>query len=156
MPSKGSHFRAGQAATLASIYHHKLTDPDYGSILEDLQSEDLSLWEAASLYEAKRERDKAVKVPAELVREMAETASRAYTAWVKARAMIENFLLIQWKAGALAGATPEQAFYVKVGLGETMTALDVLEGRMIFEIGMAVVRPAEFIILNFCQVMPES
>ena len=76
--------------------------------------------------------------------------------WVKVRAMIENFLILQWRAGALAGAKPEQAFYVKVGLNETMTALDILEGRMIIEIGMAVVRPAEFIILKFSHKMQES
>jgi uncharacterized protein len=76
--------------------------------------------------------------------------------WVKVRAMIENFLILQWRAGALAGAKPEQAFYVKVGLNETMTALDILEGRMIVEIGMAVVRPAEFIILRFSHKMQES
>ncbi len=76
--------------------------------------------------------------------------------WVKVRAMIENFLLLQWRAGALAGAKPEHAFYVRVGLGETMTALDILEGRMNVEIGMAVVRPAEFIILKFSHKMQES
>lgn len=76
--------------------------------------------------------------------------------WVRVRAMIENFLTLQWRAGALAGAKPEQAFYVKVGLGQTMSALDILEGRMIIEIGMAVVRPAEFIILRFSHLMQES
>ncbi len=76
--------------------------------------------------------------------------------WTKVRAMIENFLILQWRAGALQGAKPEQAFFVKVGLNETMTALDILEGRMIVEIGMAVVRPAEFIILKFSHKMAES
>lgn len=76
--------------------------------------------------------------------------------WVKVKAMIENFLTVQWRAGALAGAKPEQAFFVKVGLGETMTPLDILEGRMIVEIGMAVVRPAEFIILKFSHKMQEA
>lgn len=76
--------------------------------------------------------------------------------WVKVKAMIENFLTLQWRAGALAGATPEDAFFVKVGLGETMTSLDILEGRMIVEIGMAAVRPAEFIILKFSHKMQES
>jgi hypothetical protein len=76
--------------------------------------------------------------------------------WVKMRAMVENFLLLQWRAGALQGIKPEHAFYVKVGLGQTMTALDILEGRMIVEIGMAVVRPAEFIILKFSHKRPES
>lgn len=76
--------------------------------------------------------------------------------WVKVRAMIENFLMFQWKAGALAGAKPEHAFYVRIGLGQTMSALDILEGKMIIEIGMAVVRPAEFIILNFSQKMMKA
>lgn len=76
--------------------------------------------------------------------------------WVKVRAMIENFLTLQWRAGALSGAKPEQAFFVRVGLGETMTAQDILEGRMNIEIGMAVVRPAEFIILKFSHKMQEA
>lgn len=76
--------------------------------------------------------------------------------WIKVRSMIENFLILQWRNGALAGAKPEQAFFVKVGLGETMSALDILEGRMIVEIGMAVVRPAEFIILKFSHMLQQS
>lgn len=76
--------------------------------------------------------------------------------WVKVRAMIENFLVVQWRSGALAGAKPEDAFYVRVGLGTTMTAQDILEGRMIVEIGMAVVRPAEFIVLRFSHKMQEA
>lgn len=76
--------------------------------------------------------------------------------WVKVQAMVENFLTTQWRAGALQGVKPEHAFYVAVGLGRTMTALDILEGRMIVEIGLAVVRPAEFIILRFSHKMAES
>lgn len=76
--------------------------------------------------------------------------------WVKVQSMIENFLTTQWRAGALQGAKPEDAFYVAVGLGKTMTALDILEGRMIVEVGMAAVRPAEFIILRFSHKMPVS
>lgn len=76
--------------------------------------------------------------------------------WIRVRAMIENFLILQWRAGALAGAKPEQAFYVRIGLGQTMSAMDILDGKMIIEIGMAVVRPAEFIILRFSHKMQES
>ncbi len=76
--------------------------------------------------------------------------------WVKVRAMIENFLTLQWRAGALAGAKPKEAFYVRVGLGETMTAEDILNGVMNIEIGMAAVRPAEFIVLKFSHKMQES
>ncbi|TNF43890.1 MAG: phage tail sheath family protein [Bacteroidetes bacterium] len=76
--------------------------------------------------------------------------------WLRTKTMIENFLTSLWRDGALAGAKPEQAFFVKVGLGETMTALDILEGRMNIEIGLAAVRPAEFIILKFSHKLQES
>lgn len=76
--------------------------------------------------------------------------------WVKVQAMVENYLFQKWKDGALAGVKPEQAFYVKVGLGTTMTAVDILEGRMNIEIGMAVARPAEFIIFTYIQLMQQS
>lgn len=76
--------------------------------------------------------------------------------WTKVKSMIDNYLIQKWREGALAGATPDQAFYVKIGLGQTMTAQDILEGRLIVEIGMAVVRPAEFIILRFSHKMQEA
>lgn len=76
--------------------------------------------------------------------------------WVRVQGMIENYLTMKWREGALAGAKPDQAFYVRVGLPATMTSLDVLEGRMIVEIGMAVARPAEFIVLRFTQLMQQS
>lgn len=76
--------------------------------------------------------------------------------WTKIQGMIENYLVTLWRAGALQGAKPEHAFYVSVGLGKTMTALDILEGRLYVEIGMAVVRPAEFIVLRFSHMMAQS
>ena len=76
--------------------------------------------------------------------------------WVRVQGMLENFLIVLWRQGALQGAKPEHAFYVAVGLGKTMTSLDILEGRMIVEIGMAAVRPAEFIILRFSHMLAQS
>jgi phage tail sheath protein FI len=76
--------------------------------------------------------------------------------WVKIKAMLENYLTLLWRQGALAGAKPEHAFFVKVGLGQTMTAVDILDGKLIVEIGMAAVRPAEFIILRFMHKLQES
>lgn len=76
--------------------------------------------------------------------------------WVKVRSMIENFLTLQWRDGALVGAKPEDAFYVNVGLNQTMSAGDIFNGTMIVEIGMAAVRPAEFIVLRFSHKMQES
>lgn len=76
--------------------------------------------------------------------------------WLRVKTMIENFLNGLWKDGALAGATPRDAFFVKCGLNETMTADDILNGKLIVEIGMAAVRPAEFIILKFSHKLQES
>jgi phage tail sheath protein FI len=70
--------------------------------------------------------------------------------------MIENFLATQWRQGALMGSKQSDAFKVSVGLGTTMTGLDVLEGRMIVVVALCPVRPAEFIILRFVQTMPAS
>jgi len=75
---------------------------------------------------------------------------------IRVKAMIENYLNNLWKAGAMAGASSDQAYFVNVGLGTTMSAVDILEGRMNIEIGMAVVRPAEFIVLKFSHKLQES
>ncbi len=76
--------------------------------------------------------------------------------WVRLQAMIENFLTVQWSNGALQGTKPEHAFYVAVGLNKTMTDQDIADEKMIVEIGMAVVRPAEFVILRFTHAMQTS
>jgi phage tail sheath protein FI len=69
--------------------------------------------------------------------------------WLKVRGIIEAYLFQKWRQGALTGRKPEDAFYVRCGLGETMSAQDIVEGRMIVEIGMAMVRPAEFVVCKF-------
>ncbi|SHE79626.1 phage tail sheath family protein [Chryseobacterium takakiae] len=76
--------------------------------------------------------------------------------WIRVQTMIENFLNQQWQDGALAGSKPEEAYYVSVGLNKTMSAQDILEGRMNIEIGMAAVRPAEFIVLRFSHKLQEA
>jgi uncharacterized protein len=78
------------------------------------------------------------------------------TTWLKVRAMIESYLYGLWQQGALAGPTPEDAYFVNVGLGKTMTPQDVLEGRLIVEIGAAAVRPAEFIVLRFTHKLQQA
>lgn len=78
------------------------------------------------------------------------------TTWLKVKAMIESYLYGLWQQGALAGSKPESAYFVSIGLGKTMTAQDILEGRMIVTIGVAAVRPAEFIILRFSHKMQEA
>lgn len=76
--------------------------------------------------------------------------------WVNVKGMIENYLTTLWNDGALAGAKPEHAFFVAVGLNQTMSAQDILEGRMIVKVGYAPSRPAEFIILEFKQMQQKS
>jgi len=71
--------------------------------------------------------------------------------WARAQSLVEDFLTGLWRQGALQGQRPEHAFLVSVGTGRTMTGQDVLEGRMILEIGLAVIRPAEFIIIRVAQ-----
>jgi phage tail sheath protein FI len=78
------------------------------------------------------------------------------TTWLKVKGMIESYLYGLWEQGALAGAKPEAAYYVHVGLGRTMTAQDVLEGRLKVEIGIAAVRPAEFIVIRFMHKLQEA
>lgn len=76
--------------------------------------------------------------------------------WLKVKAMIESYLFGLWQRGALAGAKPEQAYYVRVGLNVTMTQQDILNGIMRVDVGMAAVRPAEFIVLSFSHKLQES
>jgi uncharacterized protein len=74
--------------------------------------------------------------------------------WVLVKSAISNYLTNKWEEGALLGSKPEDSFKVRIGLGTTMKQQDLLEGRMIVEIALAVVRPAEFIILRFEQFLP--
>jgi hypothetical protein len=69
--------------------------------------------------------------------------------WVTIKHSIEYFLNSYWKAGALVGATPDEAYRVDVGLGTTMTAIDVETGTMNIVVQVSLLRPAEFLVLPF-------
>ncbi|WP_368565935.1 phage tail sheath family protein [Pseudoxanthomonas sp. UTMC 1351] len=73
--------------------------------------------------------------------------------WELTRAAITNYLHRLWQQGALAGAKESEAFFVQVGKDVTMTREEIDDGLMIVKVGMAAVRPAEFIILQFTQDM---
>ncbi len=95
--------------------------------------------------------------------ESVKNAARAYVfepndanTWINMKCMIENFLRSVWKRGGLAGATPEDAFEVHVGLGDTMTGDDILEGILRITVLVAISRPAEFIEITFQQQMQKS
>jgi len=98
-----------------------------------------------------------------MLEESIKLATKAYvfdpnvsSTWVTIRSMIRNFLTGIWKRGGLAGATPEDAFSVHVGLGETMTPEDILEGILRVTVLVAISRPAEFIEITFQQQMQKS
>lgn len=76
--------------------------------------------------------------------------------WVTIKSMIRNFLTSVWKRGGLAGASPDDAFQVFCGLGETMTAQDILDGILRVTMLVAMVHPAEFIEITFQQQMQKS
>ncbi len=95
--------------------------------------------------------------------ESVKNAARAYefepndaNTWMNIKSMIENFLRGVWKRGGLAGTSPESAFSVHVGLGDTMTPEDILEGILRVTVLVAILRPAEFIEITFQQQMQES
>jgi uncharacterized protein len=98
-----------------------------------------------------------------MVEESCQNATRQFVfepndanTWVRVKGMIDNYLTNLWRAGALQGSKPEHAFYVAVGLNQTMTQDDILNGLLIVEIGLAVVRPAEFIVLRFSHKLAVS
>ena len=72
------------------------------------------------------------------------------TLWKRVTRTIENFLATCWRDGALAGSSPDQAFFVECG-PTTMTQDDIDNGRLICQIGIAPVKPAEFVIFRITQ-----
>ncbi|MCF6257980.1 MAG: phage tail sheath family protein [Gammaproteobacteria bacterium] len=98
-----------------------------------------------------------------MLEESIRLATKAYVfepntanTWVTIKSMIRNFLTGIWKRGGLAGASPDDAFSVNVGLGETMTSEDILEGILRVTVLVAISRPAEFIEITFQQQMQKS
>jgi uncharacterized protein len=75
--------------------------------------------------------------------------------WAKITRNVTAFLMTVWRSGALFGATPNEAFYVRCD-ETTNTQEDIDLGRVITEIGVAVVRPAEFVIFRLSQTTPVS
>ncbi|RFM33305.1 phage tail sheath family protein [Chitinophaga silvisoli] len=98
-----------------------------------------------------------------MIEQSIKLATRAYvfepndgTTWVTVKSMINNFLNNLWKQGALAGSSPDVAYDVQIGLGTTMTPQDILDGKMLITVKVAIVRPAEFIVITFQQQMQQA
>lgn len=75
--------------------------------------------------------------------------------WTRVRLTVSGFLETLWRSGMLAGASPEESFFVEIG-PSTMTQDDIRNGRLICNIGIAPVRPAEFVIFRVTQYTSES
>lgn len=75
--------------------------------------------------------------------------------WARVQRTIEAFLTRVWRDGALAGSSPSEAFYVQIGRN-TMTQDDIDNGRLICIIGVAPVKPAEFVIFRITQKTNEE
>ncbi len=74
--------------------------------------------------------------------------------WENVRATISSFLLNEWKSGRLMGITTDEAFFVRCDRS-TMTQNDIDNGRLICLIGVAPLRPAEFVIFRIGQKLIE-
>ena len=92
-----------------------------------------------------------------------KNAAKAYvfepnvaSTWMNMKSMMDSFLRSIWKRGGLAGSTPEEAYEIHVGLGDTMTGDDILNGIMRITVLVAITRPAEFIEITFQQQMQKS
>lgn len=76
--------------------------------------------------------------------------------WFKLAAFFNGYLRKLWQRGGLQGATDDEAFHVRLGLGVTMTADDVRNGVLRVDIGLAVSQPAEFIMLTLLLQQDDS
>jgi phage tail sheath protein FI len=74
-----------------------------------------------------------------------------FSTWDRVTASIRGFLETQWREGALFGESASQAFFVRCD-ETTMTEDDIQNGRLICQIGVAIVRPAEFVIFRIEQI----
>jgi phage tail sheath protein FI len=70
--------------------------------------------------------------------------------WDRLVNSVDSFLSQQWREGALLGVKKEDAFYVRCGT-TTMTQNDIDNGRLVMEVGIAPVKPAEFVIIRISQ-----
>ena len=76
------------------------------------------------------------------------SATAGDVACAKAIAQLEWQLYAHWQLKALVGAQQNEAFYVRCGVGQTMTNADLRAGRTIVEFGIALLRPSEFTVIR--------
>lgn len=113
------------------------------------------IWGARTLAGNSEWRYVPVRRTAIYVKQSLQTALKAFVfenndahTWISIRAMVDSFLQGMWRQGGLCGAKAEDAYYVQVGLGQTMSAQDILDKRLIVQVGLALTRPAEFLLIK--------
>lgn len=75
--------------------------------------------------------------------------------WARIRNIIGNFLYTEWRSGALLGGRPQEAYFVRCDR-TTMTQSDISNGRLVYDIGVALLKPAEFVILRINQITTDD
>ncbi len=142
MPPEGAEHRAAHLSTLAVLQHERLVDPAFGAVVSDLQSANhLQPEDRAAVAEARRQVDRATKLPSKLVAEIAEHAALCYEAWVKAKKAADFQGFAPWLARMAELKRQEARCLVKNGSpynallddyepGMTTTELDSLFGRL--------------------------
>ena len=131
MPPKGGESRGEILAWLAGKRHEHLTEPEMGSLLLRLESEELDVDQSANVREMRRAYDQAVKLPKEFVEAFAKARSASLVAWQEARAA-SDFSMFKETLETLIEMTRTKIAY----LGVTSTPYDVLLDE--YEVGMTV------------------
>lgn len=142
-----------------------LLNPVHVNCLRDFRSEQrgLRVWGARTLSSDPNWRYVSVRRTALFVEQSVDVGLQWVSfepnvrpLWDTVRHSVTGFLRGVWRKGGLAGGTQEQAFVVNVGLGRTMNQTDLDNGRLIVEIGIAPVRPAEFVIIRIIHKTAEA
>ena len=123
MPPRGASARGEAKATLAGVLHERICDERFGEAIAELGNDgELGVFERARVREARRERDRAVRVPAALVRELAIAESAGFEAWQVARSEAD-FSLFRNPLERLVSLRREEADAVGYEGGERYDAL---------------------------------
>jgi len=141
MPAKGAGARASQIATLSEIAHRMFTDPEVGALIQDLQADSLEPDDAKMVGEAAYFYERATKLPASFVQEMAAETSKGFEAWVAARKAsdfaafrpnLERIMELNRRKADLLGyeGAPYNALLEEFERGMTVEQLKVIFGEL--------------------------
>lgn len=133
------------------------------NVIRKFRNGDTLIWGARTLdagedwrYVPVRRLFNSIEVDIKLAMQPALFEPNMPATWERVRSAIDNYLHSLWQQGALFGTKPEEAYFVKIGLNVTMSSQDIEQGKMIVKVGVAAVRPAEFIVLEFSQFVANS